>query len=102
MTPPSRSGPSSSSASPRPEDLKGKLVLVDEDNGDVVGSLCDDSFRIREDPSLIRPGNEKVPVIIDLPEDGGETSGRRDAFVHTLPPMDDSDDFFMKSAHVLR
>lgn len=78
-------------------DLKGRLVLVDEDNGQVVGML-DDQFNVREDAGLHAEGNEKHPVIVEIPEGDDVTlSGagtprkvKREVLVHTIP-IDDTD-----------
>jgi len=78
-------------------DLKGRLVLVDEDNGQVVGML-DEHFNIQEDPGLHAAGSEKYPVVVEIPEDDGPSVGsagssvrvKRDVFVHIIP-VDESD-----------
>lgn len=110
-------------------DLRNALVLVDESSGEVVGHLAE-NVRIREDPSVLAPGNEKAPVVVDLPSSfdhastststsplstaqgggkggvGGERGGEREGGweeevnVRTIPY--DGDDFLMRSAHLLR
>ena len=83
-------------------DLKGRLVLVDEDNGQVVG-LLDEHFNIREDEGMHVEGNEKYPVVVEIPADDDDDDGpsvgrsgsgtpkvKREIFVHTIP-VDDSD-----------
>ncbi|PVF92540.1 hypothetical protein CPB86DRAFT_791071 [Serendipita vermifera] len=79
-------------------DLKGRLVLVDEGNGQVVGTLGD-QFNVREDPRLRAEGNEKDPVIVEIPEDDQSAPGTpsagpkkvaREIFVHPIN-VDDSD-----------
>jgi spartin len=80
-------------------DLKGRLVLVDEGNGQVVGML-DDRFNIREDAGMHAAGSEKDPVVVEIPEEEDEPSvesdgeegisAKRETFVYTIP-VDDSD-----------
>ena len=77
-------------------DLKGRLVLVDEGNGEIIGML-DDHFNIREDAGIHAAGSEKHPVVVEIPaDDAPSMSGsntpraKRDIFVHTIP-VDDSD-----------
>lgn len=49
------------------DDLRGKLCLVDTQDGHVLGSL-DAAGTAVEDSSLAEKGNEKQPVVVDLPE----------------------------------
>jgi hypothetical protein len=54
----------------RPHDLARKdLVLVDAEDGHVVGSVNQDNLVIHEDPVLRQPGHEKDPVLIDISSD---------------------------------
>lgn len=79
---------------PEGEDLRGRFVLVNGDDGEIIGAL-DGSVRVREDPSLGETGHENDPVVVELPEDVG---GFRDAevLVRTVPPEDR--DWMMRSA----
>lgn len=73
-------------------DLKGRLVLVDEDNGQVVATLGD-QFDIREDQDLRARGSEKTPVVVELPDENDPVLGprvKREIFVHTIS-VDDND-----------
>ncbi|KAG9039336.1 hypothetical protein FS837_000984 [Tulasnella sp. UAMH 9824] len=72
-------------------DVKGRLVLVDEDDGEVVGTLGE-QFTIREDPGLAQGG--KAPVVIEMPEEG-QTEIR----VHAMDP--DEQDFILRSAQFI-
>lgn len=74
------------------KDLKGRLVLVDEDDGEIVGTLGD-QFSIREDPDVSR--GEKTPVVIEMPEEG-----EREIRVHAMDP--EEQDFIIKSAQFIR
>ena len=54
----------------RPHDLARKgLVLVDAEDGHVVGSVTQDNLVVHEDPALFQPGHEKDPVLIDISSD---------------------------------
>ncbi|KAJ8093505.1 hypothetical protein PM082_020363 [Marasmius tenuissimus] len=69
------------------EDLRGRLLLRDEDTGEIVGEL-DRKVDVREDPSLSQRGHENDPVVIEIPEDaslqGSETAIQ--AFARNVPP----------------
>ncbi|KAH9001574.1 hypothetical protein EDB92DRAFT_2051132 [Lactarius akahatsu] len=80
------------------EDLRGRFVLVNEDGGEIVGTL-DGSIRVREDPSLGQTGHENDPVVVELPDDVDDTlEGLRNAevLVRTVPREDR--DWMMRSA----
>lgn len=87
--PPSRQGLSSGH-----EAMRGRLVLIDENNGEIVGEL-DNRLDINEDPSLSIHGKENDPVIIELP--GDDTSL---ALARAIPPEDQ--DWIIKSASFAR
>ena len=54
----------------RPHDRARKdLVLVDAEDGHVVGSVPQDNMVVHEDPALCQPGHEKDPVLIDISTD---------------------------------
>jgi len=76
-------------------DLRGHVVLVNEDNGEVVGEL-DNKIQILEDPTMNDKGREKEPVIIEIPE---ETEDARTAFVRAVPPGEG--DIITKSASLI-
>jgi spartin len=50
------------------KEMKGRLVLVDEDNGQVVGTLAE-NVSVREDQNVTEPGREKEPVVVDIQDD---------------------------------
>ena len=79
-------------------DLRGHLVLLNEDNGEVVGEVDGSKFNIREDPALHERGQENVPVIIEVPE--GEDLGALEMFARAVPPHEQ--DWMTKSATVIR
>ncbi|KAG1729779.1 hypothetical protein EDB19DRAFT_105559 [Suillus lakei] len=72
------------------EAMRGRLVLIDEDNGEIVGEL-DNKVNINEDPSLRAQGRENDPVVIELPEDDIHV-----ALARAIPPEDQ--DWIVKSA----
>ena len=82
------------SGSDKPENLRGHLVLVNEDNGEIVGEL-DDKLIIQEDPTL---NDKNEPVVIEIP--GGTQDGARAAFVRAIPPGEQ--DIIMKGASLVR
>jgi len=54
----------------RPNDLaRQDLVLVDSEDGRVVGSVPQENLIVNEDPSLQRSGHEKDPVLVDISVD---------------------------------
>ncbi|CAE6464881.1 hypothetical protein ACGC1H_004942 [Rhizoctonia solani] len=70
-------------------DNKGRLMLVDEDNGAMLGTLGE-QFHISEDPGLVSKGHEKDPVVIEIPEKGDQV------YVHNISP--DEQDWLLRSA----
>ena len=84
------------SFSEKSRDLRGHVVLVNEDNGEVVGEL-DNKIHIQEDPTMNDTGREKEPVIIEIPE---EVEDARTAFVRAIPPGEG--DIITKSASLIR
>lgn len=100
--------------------LRGRLVLVDEGNGDVVGELPQ-TLRITEDPALPTVlgetdggTGEAAPVVLELDPDvfdactGARPVGTegeallelREVFVHAVPP--EEHDWVMKGANLIR
>jgi spartin len=83
--------------SEKPEDLRGHVVLVNEDNGEIVGEL-DNKLIIQEDPTLDDKSQEKGPVVIEIPEEG--QNGARAALVRAIPPGEQ--DMLIKGASLVR
>ncbi|KAJ8457633.1 hypothetical protein ONZ51_g11413 [Trametes cubensis] len=101
----------------QPEDLRGKLVLMDEESGEVVGELPS-GVHITEDPALAKAAKgqdgEPAPVLLELPPDvydaytgqgtsvvpyhepESELEEAREIFVSAIPPEDQ--DWLTKSA----
>ena len=54
----------------RPNDRARKdLVLIDSEDGHVLGSLPQTNLTVQEDPALAQAGHEKDPVIVDITPD---------------------------------
>ncbi|KAI0806840.1 hypothetical protein C8Q74DRAFT_1375418 [Fomes fomentarius] len=105
---------------PASEDLRGKLVLVDEGTGEVVGELPN-RVSIREDPALVQDAKGRdgapAPVMLELPPDMydaytgqgtsvvpyadgvSELDEAREIFVRAIPPEDQ--DWMTKSATLI-
>ncbi|KAI0047050.1 hypothetical protein FA95DRAFT_1559479 [Auriscalpium vulgare] len=79
------------------DDLRGRFILVDEDNGEVIGAL-DNHVRVREDASLNEKGEEKAPVVVELPEgaDALDDLQEVEVLVRTVPK--EERDWMMKGA----
>lgn len=83
------------------EDLRGRFVLMNEDDGEIVGTL-DRSVRVFEDPSLQEKGHEKDTLVVELPEgvDMHEGLLEEEVLVGTIPPEDR--DWVVKTAVFVR
>lgn len=90
-----QTNPASSVNFGKQEDLRGHLVLVNEDSGEIVGEL-DNKVVVQEDPSLNEKGRENEPVIIELAE--GEDDARA-IFVRAIPP--EQGDLITKGASLI-
>ncbi|KAH8114176.1 senescence-associated protein-domain-containing protein [Phellopilus nigrolimitatus] len=97
---PPRSLPSSSRLpeSKSEADFKGRLVLVDEDDGEVVGTLGE-QFHIREDKALRSKGHEKDPVVVDIPEYDDRPDRPTEVYIHPVPI--EQQDTLMKTASLI-
>lgn len=62
------------------EAARGRLVLVDDNTGEIVGEL-DHKLRINEDSSLGTPGGEGAPVVIEIADDDAQ-----EVFARVIPP----------------
>jgi len=73
----------------RPHDRARKdLVLVDSEDGHVLGSIPQTHLTVQEDPALSQPGHEKDPVIVDITPDPTDT---QKTTLHVSPaPYSDS------------
>ena len=89
-------GPSANSPTP-PRDLRGQLVLINEDNGEVVGEF-DSRIRIQEDPRLHERGHVDDPVVIEVSDE--RDMGALELFALAVPS--EEQDWMTKSASVIR
>ncbi|KIM49553.1 hypothetical protein M413DRAFT_438742 [Hebeloma cylindrosporum] len=82
------------------KDLRGHLVMINEDTGEVVGEV-EDRFRIREDPVMYEKGHENEPVIIEVAEESNVESDANalEAFARMVPP--DQQNWITKSASIV-
>ncbi|KAJ7144893.1 hypothetical protein C8R43DRAFT_1070394 [Mycena crocata] len=80
------------------EDLRGHLVLVNQDNGEVVGEF-DRKFSVQEDPTLSQAGHERDPVIIELPDDKEWDENVMAIFARAIPP--EQQDWITKGATII-
>jgi spartin len=83
------------------EDLRGRFVLMNQDDGEIVGTL-DRSVKVCEDPSLEEGGREKDTLVVEVPE-GADTHDwllEQEVLVNTIPPEDR--DWMIKSAVFVR
>ncbi|KAL1662014.1 hypothetical protein GGF50DRAFT_129074 [Schizophyllum commune] len=65
--------------------LRGHLVLVNEDSGEIVGQL-DQRVPVREDPAL---RGSRDPVVVEVPDEAGlseHDANARELFVRAIPP----------------
>jgi spartin len=79
------------------EDLRGRLVLVDQVNGEVMGAVGEKGA-VRADPMLQKTGHEQDAVVIDMGQD--EELGARQMFAQAIPP--DQHDAITRTASMLR
>ena len=74
--------------------LRNRLILVDDETGQVVGRFEDDTFHIKQDPSIHQATREDELVVIDLGIDWIHGNGR---VIST-----DQETWITKSAGVVR
>ncbi|KAG6907463.1 hypothetical protein DXG01_008847 [Tephrocybe rancida] len=84
-------------------DLRGQLVVVNEDNGEVVAQFDGTTFQLDEDPQLHEHGHENDAVIIEVPDN--RSGHEQDAtalqmFARAVPA--DQQDWITKSATIVR
>ncbi|KAJ7118870.1 hypothetical protein C8R44DRAFT_878405 [Mycena epipterygia] len=83
------------------EELRGHLVLVNQDNGEVVGEF-DRKFAVQEDPALGKKGHEGDPVVIEIVEPrAGEDhdANAMEIFARAIPP--ENQDWITKGATII-
>lgn len=79
------------------EDLRGRFVLMNEDDGEIVGTL-DRSVRVYEDPSIGERGRENDTLVVEVPEGADMQDGllEEEVLVSTIPP--EERDWMLKTA----
>ncbi|KAJ7778669.1 hypothetical protein DFH07DRAFT_901341 [Mycena maculata] len=83
------------------KELRGHLVFVNEDNGEVIGEF-DKKFAVQEDPQLGTKGREGDPVFIEINEfltDEDHDTSAMQIFARAIPP--ENQDWITKSATVI-
>ena len=75
------------------------MVLVDDENGQVIGELSD-NIQVHEDDAMRLPpkGHEKDPVVVELRDE--KEGGKTGVFVY--PVTVDESDFLMRTAGLVR
>lgn len=84
-------------AGPASQDMRGRLVLINEDSGEVVGEL-DQKLDIQEDKRIAQ-GDKDKPVMLDF---GGEVDGYAPQVIVKTVPQEEMDDWILKGAHYMR
>ena len=82
---------------PMGQELRGRLMLVNEENGEVVGEL-DQEFDVEEDNKLAQENRNK-PVMLDF---GNVVDGYSPSVKVQTVPQDELDDWMLKGAHNIR
>ncbi|KAG6865673.1 hypothetical protein C0991_000443 [Blastosporella zonata] len=85
------------------DELRGHLIVVNQDNGEVVAQFDKSTFHLDEDPKLHEPGHENDVVIIEVPDrrPGHEQDATAlQMFARAVPP--DQQDWITKSATIAR
>jgi spartin len=96
----------SAGASDHPQDLRGHLVLINEDSGEVIGQVdTDRKFKIEEDARLGEKGRENEPVVVEIPDrhEGAGSATEEDPlhiYVGMIPPGEEN--WMTKGATVVR
>lgn len=82
------------------KDLRGHIVMINEDTGEVVGEV-QDKYEVHEDPAMYEKGCQNDPVIIEIPEQTTRESDAHalEAFAHLVPP--DQHNWITKSASIV-
>ena len=89
------SAASGSTNAPLPADMRGKLVLVNEDNGEIIGEM-DQQIDV---DMAVAGADTNQPVILDF---GGEIRGFDHVVKIKTVSEADMDDWLLKGAHTVR
>jgi spartin len=82
------------------QDLRGQLVAINEDTGEVIGQFDDTQFKLQEDPKMHEKGKENEPVYIEVSEDDEAGMTALELFARTIPP--EEQDWITSGATVVR
>lgn len=80
-----------------PEDMRGKVVLINEETGEVVGEL-DQTLDVEEDKKL-GSGDQARPVVLDF---GNVVEGYAPKVTVQTIKEEDMDDWLLRGAHNIR
>jgi hypothetical protein len=80
-----------------PDDMRGKVVLINEETGEVVGEL-DQTLDVEEDKRLAS-GNQDRPVVLDF---GDVVEGYAPRVKVQTIKEEDMDDWLLRGAHNIR
>ena len=86
-----------SSPAPAPDDMRGKVVLINEDTGEVVGEL-DQDVDVEEDKRLAGQDKNR-PVVLDF---GNVVEGYAPKVQVQRVREEDMDDWMLRGAHHIR
>ncbi|ORX35813.1 hypothetical protein BD324DRAFT_631808 [Kockovaella imperatae] len=90
------SGINASSSEPLPEAVRGKLLLVNEDNGEIIGEM--DQEMTAEEGANIAATDKSRPVVLDF---GGDIQGYSHSVKVKTFKEEDMDDWMLRGAHNL-
>ena len=82
---------------PLPQDVRGKLVLVNEDNGEIIGEM-DQEMNVEEGQKIAGTDKNR-PVVLDF---GGEIEGYNHMVTVKTVDEADMDDWMLRGAHNIR
>lgn len=86
-----------SSPAPLPEEMRGKVVLINEDTGEVVGEL-DQTIDVEDEKKLAGDAKNR-PVVLDF---GNVVEGYAPKVTVQRIREEDMDDWMLKGAHTIR
>ena len=84
-------------APPMADELRGRLMLINEDNGEVVGEL--DQSLDADDDKMLADQDRNKPVMVDF---GNVVDGYAPVVKVQTVPQDELDDWMLLGAHKFR
>jgi hypothetical protein len=97
VTVPPLGGEKAASPAPAPENMRGKVVLVNEDTGEVVGEL-DQDINVEDEKKLAGDAKNR-PVVLDF---GNVVEGYAPKVQVQRIREEDMDDWMLRGAHTIR